>query len=103
MDKIRALFLFFFEFHKSSALCLSLSHPADAAALGSCCIIMPRQVTRALDRLKQPVRKAVLSGGLDRDILEDESLITGLSELQTKQVGLLVYGRCSVCLELRKT
>lgn len=52
---------------------------------------MPRQVTRALDRLKQPVRKAVLSGGLDRDILEDDSLITGLSELQTKQVGLPLY------------
>lgn len=49
---------------------------------------MPRQVTRALDKLKQPVRKAVLSGGLDRDILEDDSLITGLSDLQTKQVGL---------------
>lgn len=79
----------------------SLPHPADAVALGSF-YIMPRQVTRAMDRLKQPVRKAVLSGGLDRDILEDDSLITGLSELQTKQVGLLLL-RCSLCLKPRQT
>lgn len=62
---------------------------------------MPRQVTRALDRLKQPVRKAVLSGGMDRDILEDDSLITGLSELQTKQVGLTAV-RHTLCLEPRQ-
>lgn len=54
---------------------------------------MPRQATRAVDRLKQPVKKAALAG-LDRASLEDEPLLTGLSELQTKQVRLRSSAAC---------
>lgn len=49
-------------------------------------IIMPRQATRALDKLKQPVRKVVLSGALDRDILQDHALMELLAKVPEKQV-----------------
>eukprot|EP00752_Nemacystus_decipiens_P006085 g5492.t1 len=85
---------------KRQALTLRKTRAPGCSKVVTCplpgsCYTMPRQVTRALDLLKQPVRKAVLSGGLDRDILEDDSLITGLSELQTKQAIKVLDTYCA--------
>ncbi|CBJ29703.1 similar to Ddhd2 protein [Ectocarpus siliculosus] len=55
---------------------------------------MPRQATRPVDKLRGPVRKAALAG-LDRTSLQDDPLLTGLSELQTKQALKVLDTYCA--------